>query len=91
MSRAIEALAQARAWLAVAAQELAPHLVCNYLSDLAAKGARPLGYLLALMLPSGTKAAWLARFAAGLRADQQEFGLPLLGGDLTRTPGPPGA
>lgn len=59
------------------------------LSDLAAKGARPLGYLLALMLPAGTKAAWLARFAAGLRADQAEFGIPLLGGDLTRTPGPP--
>ncbi|MFO0987801.1 MAG: thiamine-phosphate kinase [Alphaproteobacteria bacterium] len=59
------------------------------LSDLAAKGARPLGYLLALVLPAETKAAWLARFAAGLGADQKEFGIPLLGGDLTRTPGPP--
>jgi thiamine-monophosphate kinase len=59
------------------------------LSDLAAKGARPLGYLLALMLPDTTTARWLARFAAGLAADQRLFGLPLLGGDLTRTPGPP--
>jgi thiamine-monophosphate kinase len=58
------------------------------LSDLAAKGARPLGYLLALMLPPRTGAAWLARFASGLAADQAQFGLPLLGGDLTRTPGP---
>lgn len=59
------------------------------LSDLAGKGARPLGYMLALVLPADTKEAWLARFAAGLGADQKEFGVPLLGGDLTRTPGPP--
>ena len=59
------------------------------LSDLAGKGACPLGYMLALVLPADTKEAWLARFAAGLRADQKEFGIPLLGGDLTRTPGPP--
>lgn len=59
------------------------------LSDLAGKGARPLGYLLALMLPAATEAAWLARFAAGLAADQKRFRVPLLGGDLTRTPGPP--
>ncbi|HEY7610890.1 MAG TPA: thiamine-phosphate kinase [Alphaproteobacteria bacterium] len=58
------------------------------LSDLAGKGARPLGYMLALVLPEDTKEAWLARFAAGLAADQKIFGLPLLGGDLTRTPGP---
>jgi thiamine-monophosphate kinase len=58
------------------------------LSDLAGKGARPLGYLLALMLPESTAAAWLARFAAGLAGDQKLFRVPLLGGDLTRTPGP---
>ena len=58
------------------------------LSDLAAKGARPIGYMLALALPHETDAAWLAGFAAGLRRDQAEFGLPLLGGDMTRTPGP---
>lgn len=59
------------------------------LSDLAAKGAKPIGYMLALILPADTKEQWLARFAAGLAADQKIFGLPLLGGDLTRTPGPP--
>ncbi len=58
------------------------------LSDLAGKGAVPLGYMLALVLPAGTEERWLARFAAGLAADQKLFGLPLLGGDLTRTPGP---
>ncbi len=59
------------------------------LSDLAGKGASPLGYMLALVLPGNTTEAWLARFAAGLAADQKLFGVPLLGGDLTRTPGPP--
>jgi thiamine-monophosphate kinase len=59
------------------------------LSDLAGKGARPLGYMLALALPAETTEAWLARFASGLAADQKTFGVPLLGGDLTRTPGPP--
>ncbi len=59
------------------------------LSDLAAKGARPIGYMLTLLLPTHTEETWLSRFAAGLAADQKTFGLPLLGGDLTRTPGPP--
>ena len=58
------------------------------LSDLAAKGAAPLGYLLALALPAGTTDEDLAGFAAGLRADGEAFGLPLLGGDTVRTPGP---
>lgn len=58
------------------------------LSDLAAMGARPMAYLLALMLPKNTKPAWLARFAAGLAQDQRLFSLHLAGGDTTATPGP---
>ena len=58
------------------------------LSDLAAKGAKPLGFLLSLALPDGTPDAWLAGFADGLRADAQFYGCPLLGGDTDRTPGP---
>ena len=50
------------------------------LSDLAAKGARPFGYLLTLTLPQNTREAWLRDFAKGLRDDQKEFGLTLLGG-----------
>ncbi len=57
------------------------------LSDLAAKGARPLGYLLALGLPDGWVLADMDRFGAGLAADQAEFGVPLLGGDTIRSPG----
>jgi thiamine-monophosphate kinase len=58
------------------------------LSDLAAKGAKPVGFLLSLALPGGTQDAWLAGFADGLRADAQLYGCPLLGGDTDRTPGP---
>lgn len=57
------------------------------LSDLAAKGAKPIGYLLALGLPSTVDEDWVAAFAQGLAADQAEFGLDLLGGDMTRSPG----
>jgi thiamine-monophosphate kinase len=58
------------------------------LSDLAAKGATPAGFLLALALPDGVSDAWLKAFAAGLGADAESYGCPLLGGDTDRTPGP---
>ena len=58
------------------------------LSDLAAKGAQPLGYLLALSLPRDVKDEWLEAFATGLAEDQRTFAISLLGGDTTATPGP---
>jgi thiamine-monophosphate kinase len=58
------------------------------LSDLAAKGAEPAGYLLNLSLPHSVHAEWLAAFAAGLAADQAAFGFSLLGGDTGATEGP---
>jgi thiamine-monophosphate kinase len=58
------------------------------LSDLAAKGAKPLGFLLSLALPKGIDDAWLAAFAGGLQADVEQYECPLLGGDTDRTPGP---
>lgn len=67
---------------------IARKLLRTNLSDLAAMGARPLGYLLTLAVPRATGEAWFAGFAAGLAADQAEFGLALLGGDSTATPGP---
>src|SRR5215470_15707593 len=57
-------------------------------SDLAAKAARPLGYLMALSFPEAPRAAWLKGFAAGLEAAQTAFGCHLLGGDTDRRPGP---
>jgi thiamine-monophosphate kinase len=58
------------------------------LSDLAAMGARPEGYLLAVALPKGGELAWCQKFAQGLKKDQAEFGWQLFGGDTTATPGP---
>lgn len=58
------------------------------LSDLAAKGAEPVGYLLTLFWPDARPAAEIEAFAAGLAADQARFGLALLGGDTVATPGP---
>lgn len=58
------------------------------LSDLAGKGARPLGYLMTCAFPREIDEPWLAAFVDGLAADQKEFGLSLLGGDTTATPGP---
>jgi thiamine-monophosphate kinase len=57
------------------------------LSDLAAKGCAPATYLLALSLPDRIGMDWLRSYAAGLAEDQQEFGISLLGGDTTATPG----
>jgi len=58
------------------------------LSDLAAKGATPLGFLMSVALPAGIDEAWIAGFAAGIGADAELYGCPLLGGDTDRTPGP---
>jgi len=58
------------------------------LSDLAGKGARPLGYLMTCALPKDLEVDWIEGFVAGLAADQREFAIPLLGGDTTATPGP---
>ncbi|KPF72950.1 thiamine-monophosphate kinase [Bosea sp. AAP35] len=58
------------------------------LSDLAAKGARPDGFVLSLVLPKGWSEAWLADFASGLSALAASSGCLLLGGDTVSTPGP---
>lgn len=57
------------------------------LSDLAAKGATPAGFVLTLALRA-TDDAWLKPFAHGLGEDAVHFGCPLLGGDTVATPGP---
>src|SRR6478752_1467369 len=57
------------------------------LSDLAAKGAVPAGFVLTLALRNADE-AWLKPFAAALGEDATQFGCPLLGGDTVSTPGP---
>ncbi|MDE1174417.1 MAG: thiamine-phosphate kinase [Parvibaculaceae bacterium] len=58
------------------------------LSDLAAKGARPVGYLLTAAFPRAMDYAGMRAFARGLAEDQRRFGLHLWGGDTVATPGP---
>lgn len=58
------------------------------ISDLAAKGATPRGFLLSAALPEACSGRWLAQFADGLKDAAEAFGCPLLGGDTVKTPGP---
>ena len=55
------------------------------LSDLAAMGASPLGFTLAIALPEVNE-AWLAPFSEGLLALARQFNCPLIGGDTTKGP-----
>lgn len=57
------------------------------LSDLAAKGATPAGFVLTLALRR-VDDSWLTAFARGLGEDTSAFNCPLLGGDTVSTPGP---
>src|SRR6266403_5615506 len=57
------------------------------LSDLAAKGATPAGFVLTLALRAADD-SWLKPFAQALGEDAVLFNCPLLGGDTVATPGP---
>ncbi len=64
-------------------EDVAWKLLAVNLSDLAAKGARPIGILLGYMLGDEE---WDRRFASGLRTALSAFGIPLLGGDTVSAP-----
>src|SRR6516164_1034120 len=70
------------------AQDIARKALRMNLSDLAAKGAMPTGFLLSIALPPGTQESWIAAFAEGLGQDIAQYRCPLLGGDTDHTPGP---
>ena len=70
------------------AGDVARRLLRVNLSDLAAMGARPEGYLLNLALTPDTDEAWLSGFTAALAADQARYGVALLGGDTVAMAGP---
>jgi thiamine-monophosphate kinase len=67
---------------------IARKMLRQNLSDLAGKGAKPLGYLMTTAFDDAVDEAWIAKFAEGLAQDQAEFDIALWGGDTTRTPGP---
>ncbi len=67
---------------------VARKLLAVNLSDLAAKGAEPIGYFLSVAWPKDTPWVSKALFAQGLGEAGQTWRLPLLGGDTVSTPGP---
>jgi len=67
---------------------IARKMLRQNLSDLAGKGARPLGYLMTTAFDDAVDEAWVATFVQGLAQDQAEFDIALWGGDTTATPGP---
>jgi len=69
-------------------EKIAQKALAVNLSDLAAKGADPLGFLLTLALPREWTPDWLAAFARGLGEMAAQGDCPLLGGDTVATPGP---
>ena len=54
------------------------------LSDLAAMGAIPRYALLGLGLPRNTSAEWIREYFNGFKSAAREFGVSLIGGDITR-------
>jgi thiamine-monophosphate kinase len=69
------------------ADDIAWKALAVNVSDLAAKAADPLAYMLTLAFPDPPEHDWMAMFAGGLRAAQEEFRCRLIGGDTDLTPG----
>ena len=65
--------------------DIATRVLCVTLSDLAAMGAKPIGFTLAITLPEAEK-NWLQDFSQGLISIAQQYQCPLVGGDTTRGP-----
>ena len=68
-----------------AAFDIARRCMAAAISDLAAMGAKPLGFTLALTLPAIDE-SWLQQFSDGLRDSAAYYVIPLVGGDTTRGP-----
>ena len=69
------------------AEQIATRALCVNLSDMAAMGARPRWFTLALTLPrSLANAKWLEGFSQGLAAVAEQYDIALIGGDTTAGP-----
>ncbi len=62
-------------------EHIAQKLVAINVSDLAAMGATPKAYLIALMLPRNTNELWIADFSKGLKSATEKYGGHIIGGD----------
>lgn len=65
-------------------EKLAQKLIRINLSDLAAMGSKPYGYVLNIAIPH-SELAWIKRFSDGLKKDSKKFKLKLFGGDLSKS------
>ena len=65
---------------------LAHKLLARNVSDIAAMGGKPSGYVVSLAVPSGLQSDFIPRFYRGLRSAQRRMGATLVGGDLSRSP-----
>ncbi|KJV68833.1 thiamine-phosphate kinase [Candidatus Neoehrlichia procyonis] len=54
------------------------------LSDIASMGIKPYGYLLGLILPNNITNKWWKEFTSGLKEDNDQFNIKLIGGDTTQ-------
>lgn len=70
-------------------ESIAARALCANVSDLAAMGAKPLGYTLAIAAPKELPLDWYEKFAQRLAQEQQRYGIGLLGGDTTSMHGGP--
>jgi thiamine-monophosphate kinase len=68
-------------------EEIGHKALAVNISDMAACGARPLGFTLCLGLPPGTESGWLENFFSGMAALAEQHGLVLAGGDLSACSG----
>jgi thiamine-monophosphate kinase len=60
-------------------------LVKRNISDIAAMGGIPTSAVLALMLPSSTSQEWIHEFILGIKSTALEYGITIIGGDLSQT------
>jgi thiamine-monophosphate kinase len=72
---------------AVSARAAGAKLFKRNLSDIAAMGGRPRAALLALALDGRVSIEWLAAFFSGIARASVRWGVPVVGGDVTRLPG----
>lgn len=65
---------------------VAAKLLKRNLSDIAAMGGRPRAAVIALALADTVSTRWLEQFYRGLSATARAYGVPVVGGDITRQP-----
>lgn len=69
-------------------EDIAHKALAVNLSDIAAKGAQPIGFLLGLAFPNAPDPNWASAFTSELKQMIETYDCPLLGGDTTGTKGP---